>query len=399
MKRKFLGTLLILMLATGAACYAQSDVDGLKEIIATQNEKIAELTARIDALEATKSTPASARVTGDIKSADWPNRINMSGDFRFRYESINQDGSKKRTRNRIRLRTGFDAKLSDNAMVGMQLATGSGDPVSNNESLDNGFSNKGITITQAFLKWNNNDYTYFAGKMKNIFVVPGESELVWDGDLNPEGLALSWKSDSTFVNAGGFWVDERSSSADSGILGAQVGTTLSTGKQSKLLLAVSYYDFINAEGKATFFDSKNSFGNSTTAGNYTEDFNELNLSAEYSFIVAGQPAGLFLDYVKNTSTGSKDKGWLFGYKMGKCKAPGSTEYRLLYKRTDADAVVGLFTDSDFSGGGTDNKGFEFDMGYQASRLVKAGLSYFINESGLAAGADYNRLQLDMAVKF
>ena len=63
-------------------------------------------------------------------------------------------------------------------------------------------------------------------------------------------------------------------------------------------------------------------------------------------------------------------------------------------------MLGAFTDSDFRGGGTDAKGHEIGGGYQLDKNTTFSVSYFVNTIGLdAAEEDFNRLQVDLQLKF
>jgi hypothetical protein len=66
---------------------------------------------------------------------------------------------------------------------------------------------------------------------------------------------------------------------------------------------------------------------------------------------------------------------------------------------ERDAVIGAFNDSDYAGGGTDNKGFIFQYDYQASKNVMLSATFFMNRKGIRNGVDYNRLQIDSNFRF
>jgi len=68
---------------------------------------------------------------------------------------------------------------------------------------------------------------------------------------------------------------------------------------------------------------------------------------------------------------------------------------------EKDAVVGVFTSSDFAGGGTDSKGHIIGGAAQMARNTAIKITYFINETGLSEDAtgDFSRLQVDMQLKF
>ena len=59
----------------------------------------------------------------------------------------------------------------------------------------------GIGVGQAYLGYKGmRDLTLIAGKMANPLVT---SSMVWDGDINPEGLAEQWKHTFSFYVGGG----------------------------------------------------------------------------------------------------------------------------------------------------------------------------------------------------
>jgi hypothetical protein len=64
-------------------------------------------------------------------------------------------------------------------------------------------------------------------------------------------------------------------------------------------------------------------------------------------------------------------------------------------------VVGLLTDSDFAGGGTDSKGHAFSGTYAFHDNWNFKLTYYLNEIELASGSprDFDRLMLDLNFKY
>ncbi len=80
---------------------------------------------------------------------------------------------------------------------------------------------------------------------------------------------------------------------------------------------------------------------------------------------------------------------------------GKEELEESVKDIEADAVLGLWSDSDFAGGDTDAKGHTLRGAWAPTKKWKIGLTYFINETGveLDDGDNYRRLQLDWAYKF
>ena len=330
--------------------------------------------------------------------------LNLSGDIRLRNETIDQEGKELRNRQRIRTRVTAATKLNDEFSVEIRVATGSSDtPISTNQTLDGGFSSKAIWIDRAFIKWAPKaveGLSLSGGKVKNPFVTVGKSQLLWDSDLNPEGISANFSHSvagaSYFINAASFAVDERKTDDDAWLLGAQagVGYGLDAGT---LTAGAGYYSFSNAEGNAPFVESA---GNTLdAAGNYLNEYNEVEVFVEFTTKIKDLPFALYANGVNNTGADDDNTGYLAGFNLGKCKKEGSWELKYNYEQLEKDAVIGALSDSDFAGGGTDGSGHKFGLGYQLSPPVKLSATYFLNQVGVDNGSDYHRIQLDMSAKF
>ncbi|HPQ39628.1 MAG TPA: putative porin [bacterium] len=339
-----------------------------------------------------------------ISTADaaWTDTFKMKGDLRYRYESVDKEGSEDRVRHRIRARLGVTAEVTDSLSVTLQLASGSEDPVSTNQSLDGFFSTKGFHLDRAYVKWKATDaLALTAGKISNPFHCPGKSELIWDGDLNPEGIAAQFESTSEFkvyANLSYLVVDERSSTTDDCYLyGGQLGFKIPMGGAS-LNIGGGYYAYVNQEGFPAFGED---FGNTLDdEGNYTMDFTNFEGFVELNAKLGSFPFGLYGHYVVNNEADEDDTGYQFGFSLGKVKDPMSWQLQYSYKEIERDAVVGAFTDSDFIGGGTDGKGHEIQFGLGLAKHTSLGVSYFLNEIGLEGESrDYDRLMIDLVFKF
>ena len=88
-------------------------------------------------------------------------------------------------------------------------------------------------------------------------------------------------------------------------------------------------------------------------------------------------------------------------KLGNARAPNTWEFSYTYQNIEADAVLGLVTDSDFAGGGTDAKGHLFKGAWAINKQWKIGFTFFDNQRNMDIGVkeDYKRLILDTAYKF
>lgn len=380
--------------------------------IEAQKEQVAAIVlsqqAKYDELS-TKLTEASAKPASLPESLKWAENIKLGGDFRYRYEYIEDDAKNDdQHRNRIRVRLGLDGKVNEDLDFGLRLASGADDPVSTNQTLDSGFSSKDIWLDRAFLDYHGFENTnIIAGKMGNPFVTVGKNQLIWDGDLNPEGGAVKYSFDynentSLFTNLGGMWVEENGSDIDQGLFGAQAGVVAKIG-EGTLTAGMGYFDYSNLEEELTVYNKGSGFGNTTVATvggrSYIYDYNLVEAFTSYDFKIGKKAASVYGELVNNIASGVKeDTGWLVGCSYGKVKEKGSWALSYNYRDLEADAVVGAFTDSDFIGGGTNGKGHSFGFEYGLAKNFSTGLTYLMNEKGNAQ-TDYDRLQLDFQLKF
>lgn len=336
-------------------------------------------------------------------AGDWTETVKLKGDLRYRHEAIDKDGSENRSRHRIRARLAVDAAVEENLSLHFRLASGSSDPVSTNQTLGGAGSTKGFGLDLAYFAWmHDSSLQVTGGKVKNPFVRPAKQELIFDGDLTPEGVAAGWKSSgdvALFVNGAGFWLDERSSAKNAAMLGGQAGLK---GKTDGLKYTVggSLYRFSELMGPLLDDDF---FGNTSVADGadmvFGSEFSLMEVFAEVGFAAGDVPVTLFVDYVVNSDADADDTAYMFGLKLNSAKKPGDWAASWNYREVEADAVLGAWTDSDFIGGGTGGKGHEFGFAYQASAKSKVAVTYFVNEIGLENGTDYKRLQADYSVKF
>ncbi|MEH6638702.1 MAG: putative porin [Porticoccaceae bacterium] len=336
----------------------------------------------------------------------WAEKIKVNGDFRYRYENI--DDEKKpsdRNRSRVRARIVAQAQVTDTWKVGLGLASGGNDPVSTNQSLGGGGSSKGINLDLAYFDWSGLENTHvIGGKFKNPFYKPAKNGLIWDGDYRPEGLAVKYDNGTVFANAAYLYLesdDKAGSQDEESYWGAQFGFTTALSDSTQLIAGTSYYH-IPVMGSKPFFDDGDSFGNSVVmvSGDevYLNNYEELEVFAELKTKLGGLPASMFVDWVQNQDADDNDTGWSAGAKLGKAKKPGSWQVAYIYQDLEADAVLGLTTDSDFGGGGSGSKGHIVKGAYALDKNTSLALTYFINDKG-ALETDYDRLQVDLKFKY
>lgn len=354
----------------------------------------------------------AVQAAGEEAKKSWADSVKVKGDLRLRHEMIDEEGKDTRNRQRLRARLNAEATISEELDAAIGLASGSEDPVSTNQDLGEAFSTKRIGLDLAYFDWHPealDDARLVGGKMKKPFVCV--SDLVWDGDLNPEGAALKYKwaqeQLELLANVGGFWVVERSADDDTMLYAGQLAAKFKPADGQHYLAGVGYYHFTEMDGRELLVDPAKSFGNSTrdvvadgtTNKVYGADFSEIELFAEAKF-AAGLPVRVYGQYVVNNEADDLDTGYLAGVSLWELGEPGTFQLEYNYRDLEKDAVVGAFTDSDSFGGGTDGRGHKFSAAYQVAKNWQAGVTYFLDEKSVQKGAkDYDRLQVDLSAKF
>ena len=179
-----------------------------------------------------KSVPVEKTAAEKWKLSTPITELELYGDVRLRYEyrggqtdddaalgktangTAGHDDWLERQRERYRIRLGLRGTLMDDWFFGLRLETGAnprstnvtfGDDTSGSSSNVNNlpFSkvNDGIFVGQAYVGYKGfKDITLTGGRMANPFV---STPMIWDPDINPEGLAEQWKHTFSFGETGG----------------------------------------------------------------------------------------------------------------------------------------------------------------------------------------------------
>ncbi len=119
--------------------------------------------------------------------------IAFSGDIRLRGEPFfggPSDQDLDRMRARVRARFNAIATLGDQFRAGLTLASGDiNDPTSTHQTLTGFYTRKAVALDQAFVEYKPSAFkplTLIGGKFRYPWY---NTELTWDKDLNPEGVA------------------------------------------------------------------------------------------------------------------------------------------------------------------------------------------------------------------
>jgi len=348
----------------------------------------------------------------------WTDYVKPKADLRYRVELIDTDDADLRYRHRIRARAGLVGTISESFEAEIQVGTGeAGDPVSNNQTMTEAFSSKPLWLSLAYFHWHPTGWIdevhLTGGKIKNPFVTVGESELLWDPDLHPEGMALNLAHDFGVVQpiatGGAFFVEERRQDDDAWLFGAQLSLRFHF-VEDKLFfhLGGGYYNYTGIQGHEVLWDPTDSFGNSAHPSDpavedspliYEDDYDVFEGFAEIGGEIGPVPWAVFGSIAYNIALEDDNLGWLAGVLVGETKETLDLYARYIYRQVQSDYTFALFTDSDFKGGGTDGTGHEWNVGVVVYKPISLAVTYFYNKTPYEDGDAYHRAQFDLKMKF
>ncbi|GEM_PF-3357532 len=371
----------VLLVGLPAAARAESEVDILLNKLVEKGILTGVEAGQIRQEISETKDARTTQLAKDVLPDNW----RWKGDVRLRNDYRDQSGESRENfnRQRIRLRVGAEGKVNDELKAGFRLSTGANtSPGVPNQTLDDTFSKKFFFLDQAYIAYmprlpdDFGQLSVTGGMFENPFWAT--SPMVFDPDLSWAGLVVketyaigSPTVATAFLSGGVFPVD---SDANGGRIPAmystQGGVVLTPWaeevdapeyiKNLKLTGALAYHDMTNVvDAGALIINTPTTAGGSNELG-AAEDFNVLNPAYELATVIGGVPVSTYGDFVVNTSASGDRRGFNLGVKAGKATTPWDVkrgwETGYFYQKLDTNAAFDGFTDSDFNGGGTNNKG-------------------------------------------
>ena len=411
-------------LLLAAALPASAAVDGKLLDMLLANGSItaaqhAELKADLVSEQAASEQAGSEQVAALQDKLAWALKTQIKGDVRVRYENIHiedEPGSgevplsgRDQDRQRIRARLGAYTEINPEVDTGIRIASGSSDDArSTNQSLEGYFTKKDLWLDQAYIDYHPDAVAglhVIGGKMKQPWEAVGD--IVWDGDVNPEGAAITYGTDlggaELFASAGYFVLDDNVDGEgvefkhDARLYSGQIGTRIAATDDIKLMFGGSIYAYDNDEDASAF-------GFLMANGNTTDEFRLYEAFGQMDFTGLPLPLSVYGQYVKNGAArgvdADQDQAWLVGFmtKLMGVKA----DYN--YRDVQRNGVVGGFTDSDFAAGYVGSRGHKLKASYDLNKNFSVGATYFMAESDVASrfdgdDASVDTLQVDFEAKF
>lgn len=363
---QFRFSVLFLGLACIAPALAQSaapaDAELLKQIgeLRAQQAKIAQMQqqteASIRALEArlgvappTTTAPAAVAVAVSSNAKPQEPRLKVSGDLRLRAQGDYSDSdSTGRTSSQLRARIGATYALNDQVTIGGRVVTGDGDdPNSSDVQLSNWDDDLQISLDLAYTQFNFGDLKVYGGKIPNPFT---RTDLVWDGDINPQGVSAVYKlplsGGGTFRASGLFFsIDEQAAGAESTMGGAQFGFDSAGRGAFKYDISGGYYRYsLGSLAGADAGDWRSNRRNPD--GSFMSGYELVDVVAGLTWQSSkGRwPLRIVGDYVKNLGAiDDQNTGYGVDVSLGSASKPRDLRFTYGYSQTDADAVLAAFS--------------------------------------------------------
>jgi hypothetical protein len=368
-----------------------------------QEQTVREIAAQTASKEVKKQAEA-----GGMEIPQWVKHIKFKGDFRLRYqdEDTQHDEKESRDRYRIRWRFGAESKVNDQWKAGFGLASGSGDPRSTNQTLENTFQTPDARLDFAYAEYTPFPWVnLYGGKFKNP--IWGPKDLLWDGDIRPDGAAASLRFKlepaEIFITPAYFILDEYSADKDDPAMAlVQAGANVDIGKAMYFKVAGTYYNFVNVTGNS--FEYSAGTNSVDAAGKLTQNYDSLAGDAELGINLSGPVpmVAVFGQYVKSDAD-AESKGWLVGFKFGHKKVSdlGQWQVKYNYRKLEKDAWPDFLPDSDFYGGSTNVKGNEVELALGLAKHVEFGIDYYFDVKPINGATDRKQkvLQADLILKW
>jgi len=342
----------------------------------------------------------------------WVQNMKFQGDLRLRAQTDWDSSNNSRLRERMRLRLGVETRPVEKMQIGFGLATGSmgvsGTSVKDAEASSTNhtfeYMNKApIMVDYGYIQYEPLEYlTVRGGKVKSKTQIWNTSDLLWDGDYNPDGVNATLKtsvSESSKFTANAGWY------------------TFGEGKQGNLLAdayilqPVIEFSRTDVKVKAGLAYQQFNFAGRTNAGtgivkNYDYKVVNPSLSVDIDNAIGGLTFNIYGDFAQNIQNdmpkvNNEDAvtGYLAGIGLGHNKLDkfGTWQVKAMYRYLEQYAVPEGLGDSDAYGGKA-GKGYELTATFGLTKALSFGIDYY-QMTNIDGNVPKSLCQFDFVYKF
>jgi len=297
---------------------------------------------------------STAAAQGETFITEELTKWSMSGDFRFRLESNDNSSAVDRHRQRMRFRLGAKYQFNERVLLGVRGTTGNpDDPNSPHVDIGNVFNSFDFSIDRLYFEYTPEEVAglkVIGGKFASpITRNPVYGEVLWDADVQPEGLALVYGCD----DGCGIFSSMRLYGAQLAVLeqgggeeawASLVGLDLSkqTGDSSSVMFGMSYSFFgdLTPDGSTGQITGDLS-GNAMVGSELASDYGILDVVAAWN---VSDP--VFSAEMINNLRAADDVGDS-GLVLGAAVKTDNGKFYYSFINVEQDAVLTAFAQDDF----------------------------------------------------
>jgi Putative porin len=353
-------------------------------------------------------------------------RLQVFGDMRVREEySFQVPGHRDRNRLRLRLRVGASLVLSDEWSLGARLRTGDpDDPRSPHVTLGDGFDSLAANLDRAFLAYRpewSPGLSVQVGKFNHPFGRnPVYGELVWDADVQPEGMVFSYSPRpgdgegllrEVTVTAAVYSLIEQGDGDDASMAALELRASLGLTERVASRVSVAYYHYGDTSPGTNTELLADNRGNATAdtdgdgkADSFVSNFGIVHGIAALTYDGLSSPVTLAGEVIHNmrASIGG-DTGWSLGLSCGESERAGDFRGYYQWQVVERDAVFSTMAQDDFLLA-TNHRSHVLGLNYQVRDDIGVHVWALVSaahapSTGGAPEQDQWRVRLDVNVKF
>jgi hypothetical protein len=343
--------------------------------------------------------------------------LSLSGDLLLGYEGdVDPPGGVDRHRGKSRLRLGAAYAITDEIRVGARITTGSrDDPNSPYVTFGDGFRSLELTIDRLYLSWSPEclgALNITLGKFEHPFVAsPIYGELVWDADVQPEGISIgrTWKDLGPFDGIGfaaGEYIFIEQGGADEALSTvAQLHARGTVVDDLELSMSLAYYYYSSATPDGSLSLLADNAGNVLVdrdgdgdPDDFLSDFSVLHPAASIVWTGLWIPITLSAEFIANEAArGSRGQGWAAGIAVGRNRHENDLRIEYQYQSIEQDAVFSPLAQDDFFFT-TDFRGHLIGVAYRPWERV-ALRAWALLAERITSDEEDARLRFDVIVRF
>ena len=261
----------------------------------------------------------SSALKQDISALDqkvsWAQRTVISGDIRVRQERIQVEDQKPAeqtaSRQRYRARIAAVSQVTPTVEAGIRLASGNNNDVrSTNQDMNNYFTKKDIWLDRAYINWHPDStpgLKMIGGRMSQPWTKVAESEVIWDNDINPEGVAVQYSrkfgDTNVFGSGGAFTLKDNVTgfgpefNNDLRMYYGQLGANLFPGEDFKVTVGASVFHYYK-DSRGVPTTTPNAGLGLTLNGNNSTEFQLYEGFSQVDILGLPLPLSLYGQYVR-----------------------------------------------------------------------------------------------------